>query len=113
MAQEERGRLRLINYLVNWWLFSAEPGNGGKPLQNHNTSVVAPSMVENPFKFIAFDQDTGEMLAHGSRAIDALALADRAAPSAVLIVLCAGELGAWFWTAKISLALARTTLDSD
>lgn len=68
-------------------------------------------MVKNPFEYIAFDQETGEMLAHGSRAIEALDLADRAAPSATLIVLYAGEQGAWLWTAKVSLKLARMALD--
>jgi hypothetical protein len=70
-------------------------------------------MVENPFEYISFDQETGEMLAHGSRAIDALDLADRAAPLATLIVLCAGEQGAWLWTAKVSLRLARMALHPD
>lgn len=68
-------------------------------------------MVENPFEFIAFDQDTGEMLAPGSRAIEALALADRVAPTATLIVLRAGDQGAWFWAARISLNLAHLALE--
>jgi hypothetical protein len=68
-------------------------------------------MVENPFKFLAFNQDAGEMLAHGRSAIEALASADQAAPSATLIVFPAGKHGAWCWTAKISLHYAQQAFE--
>lgn len=60
--------------------------------------------MENDFKFIAFDQATGMPLAHGSRAIDALARADLAAPDAWIEIIATGLAGRKFWSESLSLS---------
>lgn len=69
-------------------------------------------MVESPFAFIAFSQDTGAMLGHGRNAAEALAMADLAAPGDALIAFQAGPHGDWFWVAKVPLHQARMAFEA-
>lgn len=65
-----------------------------------------------PFAFIAFSQDTGEMLGHGQSAAKALAHADLAAPDDALIAFRAGPHGDWFWVAKLPLHQAQPVFEA-
>jgi hypothetical protein len=69
-------------------------------------------MVESPFVFIAFSQDTGAMLGHGRNVAEALAMADFAAPEDALIAFPVGLHGDWFWAAKLPLHQARMAFEA-
>lgn len=60
--------------------------------------------------YIAFDQNSGEVMARGQRAIEALQWADLIGPNKSIEVLPAGRAGNYIWTYKIPLAEARLLL---
>ena len=70
------------------------------------------AMVKSPFSFIAFSQDTGEMLGYGKNAAEALAQADLAAPGDALIAFRAGPHEDWFWVAKVPLHQAQPVFEA-
>ena len=74
-----------------------------------NTSDNADS--GDAFCFLAFNQGTGELLAHGHRAVFALARADLRAPHKAIEILNAGVAGPSLWQKQTPLAMARLVLD--
>ena len=64
------------------------------------------------FTFIAFDTESGRPLAHGRKAIYALARADSLMPAAPIYILCAGDAGPWIWSEKLPLARAQALISS-
>ncbi len=65
---------------------------------------------DNLFAYIAFDDTSKTILAHGARAIDALCNADRIAPNAAIYILDAGPRGLEIWTQSMDLMAARKAL---
>jgi len=63
------------------------------------------------YKFLAFNQSTGEMLSHGHRAIFALARADLREPDEAIEILNAGIAGQNLWQNQTSLLIARGVID--
>ena len=61
------------------------------------------------FTYIAFDTESGQPVAHGRRAIDALARADSIAPAAPVYILFTGNAGPWMWL-RNSLSSTRRPL---
>jgi hypothetical protein len=61
--------------------------------------------TDNSFAYLAFDESSGSLLAHGSHAVLALADADRMSPSATIFVVRTGKLGEAIWKCGLSLAL--------
>jgi hypothetical protein len=59
------------------------------------------------FTYIAFDTESGQPVAHGRRAIDALARADSIAPAAPVYILFTGNAGPWMWAEKFPLEHAQ------
>lgn len=59
------------------------------------------------FTFIAFDTESGQPLAHGRKAIYALARADSVMPAAPIYILCVGKAGPWIWAKKLPLERAQ------
>jgi hypothetical protein len=73
---------------------------------------MAASVVNltRDFAFIAFENVSGKVLAHGPSAIDALSRADRIGPNIEIEILGAGQAGAWIWKQNLPLAEARSAL---
>jgi hypothetical protein len=71
-------------------------------------SVVKPT---RDFAFIAFENASGKVMAHGSRAIDALSRADRLGPNIEIEILAAGQAGVWIWNQNVLLAEARSAVN--
>jgi hypothetical protein len=70
-------------------------------------------MVEEPiarFAYIAFDEVSKAILAHGQTALDALCVADSAAPDSPIHILDAGNLGAIIWNERMDLVTAKRNL---
>jgi hypothetical protein len=70
-------------------------------------------MVEEPFAhfaYIAFDDASKAILAHGQTALDALCVADRAAPDSPIHILDAGRLGPMIWNERMDLVTAKNNL---
>ncbi len=70
-------------------------------------SVVKPT---REFAFIAFENVSGKVMAHGACAIDALSHADRLGPNIEIEILAAGQAGDWIWNQNFLLAEARSAL---
>ncbi len=60
----------------------------------------------NPFFYIAFDDTSKAILAHGATAVDALCDADRIAPEAAIYILDAGTQGWKIWSNRMDLIAA-------
>ncbi len=67
-------------------------------------------MLQEMYRFIAFDEATGELLAHGKTAVSALDQADRHSPDAAIRVVSAGALGFTVWIARMRLTDACEAL---
>jgi hypothetical protein len=83
-----------------------------KSLLRPRKAAMALSVV-NPtrdFAFIAFENASGKVLAHGPCAIDALSRADRIRPNIEIEILGAGQAGVWIWNQNFLLAEARSAL---
>ncbi len=65
------------------------------------------------FKFIAFDQKSGVVLAYGQKAIDALYGADIIGPTKTIEILPTGRAGNYIWRHKIPLAEAKLLLSQN
>jgi hypothetical protein len=63
------------------------------------------------FNYLAFNQNTGEILSHGHKAIFALARADLREPDEPIEILNAGIAGKRLWHNRTPLPLARQVLD--
>ena len=62
------------------------------------------------FTYIAFDTESGQPLAHGRKAIYALARADSVMPAPPIYILCAGNEGPWMWAEKLPLERAQALI---
>jgi hypothetical protein len=62
------------------------------------------------FAFIAFNNLSGEAMAHGRLAAEALNRAGIREPKIGIEILATGDAGEWIWSKKLSLANARSTL---
>lgn len=67
-------------------------------------------MRDDRFTYIAFDTESGQPLAHGRKAIYALATADSIMPAATIYILCAGNEGPWMWAEKVPLERAQSVI---
>ena len=63
-----------------------------------------------PFRYLAFNDASQEILAHGGTAADALYAADQIAPDAPIHVLDAGCLGWKIWDLQLNLFSAKEAL---
>jgi hypothetical protein len=64
----------------------------------------------SPFQYLAFDNTSQAILAHGGTAADALYAADQIAPDAPIYVLDAGRLGWKLWDLRMNLYSAKEAL---
>jgi hypothetical protein len=63
-----------------------------------------------PFAYIAFDDTSKKILAHGARAVDALCGSDLIAPAAAIYILDAGPQGWKIWAKRMDLMTAKKAL---
>jgi hypothetical protein len=66
--------------------------------------------VDGPFRYLAFDNASQAILAHGGTAADALYAADQIAPDAPIYVVDAGRFGWKIWDWQIDLVSAQEAL---
>jgi hypothetical protein len=66
--------------------------------------------VDGPFRYLAFDNASQAILAHGGTAADALYAADQIAPDAPIYVVDAGRFGWKIWNLQIDLDSAQEAL---
>jgi len=63
-----------------------------------------PKPSQSLYAYLAFNQSTGTMLAHGRTAAHAMLKADQAAPNDPIIALRAGSAGILMWSTKVPLS---------
>ena len=68
--------------------------------------------VDGPFRYLAFDNASQAILAHGGTAVDALYAADQIAPEAPIYVVDAGRYGWKIWDWQIDLVSAHEALST-
>ena len=66
--------------------------------------------VDGPFRYLAFDDASLAILAHGGTAADALYAADQIAPDAPIYVVDAGRFGWKIWDLQMNLVSAEEAL---
>lgn len=84
---------------------------GRSLLTASSSAMVGASGFDDAFRFLAFDQGTGEILAYGHKAAFALARADLREPHKAIEILNAGVAGRDLWKNQTPLALARMVVD--
>jgi hypothetical protein len=83
-------------------------------LRNRSASMAASvAKPTREFAFIAFENASGKVMAHGPRAIDALSRADRLGANIEIEILAAGQAGVWIWQQNVPLAEARSALNQN
>jgi hypothetical protein len=68
--------------------------------------VVTSTLFANRFAFLAFNADTGAILAHGGSAFHAIQIADLANSETSIRVMHAGLAGEVIWNTQTAYALA-------
>ena len=66
--------------------------------------------VDGPFRYLAFDDASQAILAHGGTVADALYAADQIAPDAPIYVVDAGRFGWKIWDLQMNLVSAEEAL---
>jgi hypothetical protein len=69
--------------------------------------------VDGRFRYLAFDDASQAILAHGGTAADALYAADEIAPNAPIYVVDAGRFGWTLWDLQMNLVSAEEALSTE
>ena len=70
-----------------------------------------PKKSAKLFEYLAFDDTSQAILAHGRTAVDALRAAARIALDAPIYILEAGNLGWMIWSQRLNLGAANSVLE--
>ena len=84
---------------------------GQSMLTGSTAALLGSAGSSNAYRFLAFNQCTGEILSHASKAIFALERADLLEPDEAIEILFAGVAGENLWRNQTALPLARMVVD--